>query len=163
MERPLVGGAVAEEGHRNAVAALQLGGQGRAGGYGHSRSHDAVGAQHPHAEVGDVHRAAFAVAIAVAAAEQLGHHQVDVGALGDGVAVAAMGAGDAVGSAEGGAHPHGNGFLADIGVDHAGDVALVKFFDGPGVKSTDGDHLSVHIQQQAGINCHGDYPPAAWV
>ena len=55
MECPLVGSSVAEEGYRNAVAALQLGGEGRAGGDGHSCAHDAVGAQHTHAEVGDVH------------------------------------------------------------------------------------------------------------
>ena len=140
--------------HRHAVAALQLGGQGRAGGQGHSRAHDAVGAQHADAEVGDVHRAALAVAVAVAAAEKLGHHQVDVGALGDGVAVAAVGAGDAVGRPQGRADAHRHRFFADVGVDHSGYVAFVELLHRPLVEGADGHHLAVHVQQQTGIEGH---------
>ena len=72
------------------------------------------------------------MAVAVAAAEQLGHHQVDVSALGDGVGRGRGGVlvmRSVVRRAE---HtPHGDGLLADVGVDDAGYVALVKLLDGP--------------------------------
>ena len=57
---------------------------------------DAVGAEHADREVGDVHRAALALAVAVDPSEQLGHHAADVAAFRDAMAVAAMGAGDPV-------------------------------------------------------------------
>ena len=56
---------------------------------------DAVGAEHALRQVGDVHRAALAAAEPVLLAEDLVHHAVDVAALGDAVAVAAMRRGDA--------------------------------------------------------------------
>ena len=47
-------------------------------------------------DIGDVHRAAAAAAIAVFLAEELGEHALRIGALGDAVAVAAMRRGDLV-------------------------------------------------------------------
>ena len=158
MERPFVGRAIAEESHGHAVASLQLGGQGRAGGQGKSGSHDAVGSQHTHAEVGDVHRAALAVAVAVGAAEELRHHPVDAGAFGDGVAVAAVGAGYSIGDPQSRAHSNRHRFLADVGVDHSRNITLVELFHRPPVEGADGDHLPVHFQQQPVIHDHGLHP-----
>ena len=50
----------------------------------------AVGAEHADGEIGDVHRAALAAAIAGGAAVELRHHARGIGALGDRVAVAAV-------------------------------------------------------------------------
>src|SRR4029077_5027916 len=69
-------------------------------GEGRPAADDAVGAEHALGQVGDVHRAALAVAAAGLAAVDLGHHLADVHALGDAVAVAAMGAGDGVTAVE---------------------------------------------------------------
>ena len=66
----------------------------RAGRDAHAAADDAVRAEDAGVDVGDVHRAALALAVAGRLAEQLGHHQRRVAALGDAVAVAAVGAGD---------------------------------------------------------------------
>src|SRR2546430_489061 len=81
------------------VTSLQLGSQRRPGGYRQPCPHDAIGAKHPDAEVGDVHGAAFAMAVAGTPAKELSHHQFDVCTLGDGVSVTTMGADDFVVSA----------------------------------------------------------------
>ncbi len=88
--------AVAEEADRDRAGVLELRGQRRAGRQAHAAADDAVGAEHVLVHVGDVHAAALAARVAGGAAEQLGHHALDVAALGDGVAVAAVGAGDVV-------------------------------------------------------------------
>ena len=62
----------------------------------HAGADDRVGAQDPARGVGDVHRAALAAAEARRLREQLGHHAVDVRALGQAVAVAAVGGGHVV-------------------------------------------------------------------
>ncbi len=59
---------------------------------------DAIGPKHPHVEVCDVHRAAFAPAVTVNPAEQLRHHAIDIGAFGNTVPVAAVVAHDAIGA-----------------------------------------------------------------
>ena len=82
------------------VAPEPLGRQRRADRDRQAAADDAVGAEVALGHVGDVHRAAAAVAIAVLAAEELGEHAADLGALGDAVAVAAMGRGDLVGVGE---------------------------------------------------------------
>ena len=106
-------GAVAEEADHDAVEALHLVGQRRAGGDRDAARDDAVGAEVAGGDVGDVHRAAAAAAVAGLLAEQLGHHLLEVGALGDAVAVAAVGRGDRVVGAQGEAGAGGRGLLAD--------------------------------------------------
>ena len=162
MEGPFVGCAVAEEGYGHSAAAFQLGRQGRARGQGKSGSHDAVGAQHSHAKVGDVHGAALAMAVTVAASEQFGHHELDVRAFGDGVAVAPVGAGDAIFPAQGRTNPHRHRFLPDVGVDRPRDVSGVKLIGGPPVKGADGHHRPVHVQQLIRFQSHGFSPHTAW-
>jgi hypothetical protein len=57
---------------------------------------DAVGAQDADIQVDDMHRPAFAAAVARRLAKQLGHHQVESAAFGDAVSVSSMGAGDVI-------------------------------------------------------------------
>ena len=77
----------------------------------HAGGDHAVGAQHADGEVGDVHRAALAAVVSGRAAEQLGHHALHVGALGQRVAVAAVGGRQQVVALQIGADAGGNGFL----------------------------------------------------
>jgi hypothetical protein len=60
-----------------------------------------------------VHRAAFTFAIAGFLAVEFGHHAIEPGALGDDVAVAAVGAGNVVPVTEVGTDTCRHGFLAD--------------------------------------------------
>jgi len=88
--------------------------------------HHAVGAQHAHREVGDVHRAALAAVAASGAAEQLAHHAGGVGALGQRVAVAAVGGGEQVAALQVVAHAGGHCLLPSGQVQraaHAGGLA----------------------------------------
>ena len=96
VQDPLVRGAVAEEADDDRVLALQAQAVGRADGEGGRARDDRVGAEHALLDRGDVHAAAAAAAVAVLAADDLGHHPAQVEALGDAVAVAAVGARDVV-------------------------------------------------------------------
>ena len=80
----------------NGAAPQCLGGQCRADDERRPAADDAVGAEHAAVEIGDVHRSALAAAQPALFGEQLLHHQDRVAALGDAVAVAAMGARDVV-------------------------------------------------------------------
>src|SRR5205823_459990 len=116
VQDALVQGAVAEEADRDLVGAPDLRRQGRAGRDAHPAADDAVGPEDAPVDVGDVHAAALALAVAGRLAEQLSHHQLDVAALGDAVAVAAVGAGDEVVLAQGGAGADPDRLFADVGV-----------------------------------------------
>ena len=140
MELTLRGGAVSEEAHRHVTLPLELGRQRRPAGDGQPAAADAVGTQHPHREIGDVHGAALALAVAVHAPEQLGHHAPDVGALGDAMAVAAVGAGHAVSHRQGRAHADRDRLLTDVRVHRAVDLARDAELDGPLVELPDQDH-----------------------
>src|SRR5205823_8011531 len=90
VEWPSVRGAIPEERDRHASLAFHLRCQAGAGDDCNPSGDDAIGAEHADPEIGDVHRAAFALAVAGLPAIELGHHAVEVGTLGDAVAVAAM-------------------------------------------------------------------------
>ena len=64
--------------------------------------------------IGDMHGAAFAAAVAGFLAEQFGEHFVHRCALGEAMAVAAVGAGNVIIPAQRFTHAHGNRFFADI-------------------------------------------------
>ena len=96
MQDALLERTVAEEADRNRAGVLEFGGQRRARCQAHPAADDAVRAEHVLVHVGDVHAAALAAGVAGGTPEQLGHHAVDVAALGDGVAVTAVRAGDVV-------------------------------------------------------------------
>ena len=75
-ERPAVDRAVAEEAGDDRVGfPAQLQRLRRADGDRDAAGHDAVGAQHADGEIGDVHGAALAAAVAARAAEELRHHR----------------------------------------------------------------------------------------
>ena len=90
-ERALLGGAVAEEAQHDLPLLADLRRPGRAGRMRDPGRDDARGAEEAVGDVGQVHRAADALAEAVLAAVDLGHHRLGVGPARDGVAVAAVG------------------------------------------------------------------------
>ena len=94
VDQALAERAVAEEADRDLVRAAHLGRQGRAGRDAGAAADDRVRAEVAGVLVGDVHRAAFAPAVARRLAQQLGKHAVDRRAFGQAMAVAAVRAGD---------------------------------------------------------------------
>ena len=97
--------------------------------------------------IGDVHRAALALAVARLLAQQLGEHQVRGRALGQAVAVTAVGAGHIVVGVQGLAHAHSDGFLADVQMrqprhQRAGIEIVDPFLEQP-----DRHHLPVEADQ----------------
>ena len=122
MKRSFTGCAVTEETDRHGVTAFQLGGDASAGGDRQSSPDNAIGAEHARVEIGDVHRATLALAVAGPPAEQLGHHAFHVGAFGD--AVAAVVAHDAIGDSQVGADANRDRLLAAVWVHDAVDPVL---------------------------------------
>ena len=139
VEDPLVGGPVPVERDRDPVLAPEPRRHHRPRRVGDAGAHEPVAPQHVEVEVGDVHRAALAAAVAVRAPEELRHHRPDVRALGDAVPVAAVGAGDeiVIRQVEEGADrdpllPHaGVGGAVDLPVAEEGDEALLEGADTP--------------------------------
>ena len=147
VERALVGGAVAEEHHGDGILVQVFLGQRGADGDGDAAAHDAVGAQHAHIHIRDMHGAALALAVAGLTSHQLGEHPAQIGALGDAVAVAAVVGNDVVVVGQVGADAHADGLLAVVGVDRrAGQVHLGQL-DGLLLKFADGGHPGIQIQQ----------------
>src|SRR5262245_37308820 len=121
--RALVARAVTEERDADAAGALDLGGQRRPADQRRPAADDAVGPEHALGQVGDVHRAALAVAASGLAPVDLGHHLADVDALGDAVAVTAVGAGDRVTVIEVAAYTDRGSLLTRVQVDESGNLA----------------------------------------
>ena len=146
MEGTAVGGAVAEEHHGDLVVLQDhLVGQGGTGGQVVAAAHDAVGAQHAHGEVSNVHGAAAALAQAGLLAVDLSHHAVHIGALGHAVTMAAVSGLDHVILPQGGAHAGGNGFLADVQVDKARDLTRQEIVLDGLLELADGAHSLVEL------------------
>ena len=124
MERALGRRAVAEERDRHAAVGAELGGGRGAHGDRQAGGDDAVGAEDPEVGVGDVHRAAAPAVRALVLAHQLGEHPERVEALGQAVAVAAVGRRDDVGRAQRPARPDRRGLLSDREVHEAGHLAV---------------------------------------
>ena len=147
MHDALVDGAIAEEGDGDLVRASLAGGHGGADGEGDAGADDAVGAEHALGHVRDVHGAALALVGAGGALEDLGHHAPDVDALGDAVAVAAVGGGEVVGVGEVGADAGGDGLLADGEVEGAAQGALADLREGAELEVADGHHGGEHLAE----------------
>src|SRR5262249_51140719 len=145
--RAVVAGAVAEERNAAAAGAVELGGQRRPADQRRPAADDAVGAEHALGQVGDVHRAALAVAAAGLAAVDLGHHLADVDALGDAVAMTAMGAGDGVTVIEVAAYADCGSLLACVQVDESGNLAGGELGVHAFLELADRPHNSVGAQQ----------------
>src|SRR5262249_33738301 len=128
---------------------------------------DAVGAEHADAEIGDVHRTALAFAVAGLPTVELGHHPVEIGALGDAVAMAAMRRDDPVALAERGAGADGDGRLADIAMHDAVDLAGEIIGRGALLEAADRQHPAQHLALLLGRQVrrkalHGREAHGAW-
>ena len=138
--------AIAKETRHHHVFAKQPLALRRTGGNRQAGRHDAVGAQHADRKIGDVHRAALAVAGAAGAAEQLSHHRQWIGALGQSVAVAAMGAGNQVGPAQIAADAGRDRFLTDRQMRSAGDQPFLGGPVGGFLEGADARHRGVETK-----------------
>ena len=128
---------------RDLAVAAQFRGQAGAGGDRQRGADDAIGAENIEPHVGDVHGAAQAPRGPRIAAHQLGHHAIDLGALGDAVAVPAMGARDVVVIAQGGAYPGGDRLLANVEMGGALDQAFPEELGGALLEGADTAHRRV--------------------
>ena len=126
---------------------------------------DAVRAEHADLEIGDVHRAALAAAIAAFTPEQLAHHGERVGALREGVAVPAMGREQHVVAGEVGADAGRDPLLADRGVDRPEDELLPQALERQLLEGADAPHEAVVRQEALDVEIgrdalvHLDEPP----
>src|SRR5258708_39042933 len=87
------------------------------------------------------------MAAAGPAAVELGHHFADVNALGDAVAMAAMGTGDGVAVAEVAAYADRRGLLARIQVDESRNLARRDLRVHPFLELTDRPHRMLGPRQ----------------
>ena len=138
--------------------AERLGGQRRADHQRRAAADDAVGAEHALVEIGDVHRAALAAAQPGLLGEQLLHHPGRVAALGDAVAVPAMGAGDVVLRPEMRADADRGGLLAGIEMDKAGNAALRELLLHPLLEAADRRHVAIGLEQFLAAQLHRSLP-----
>ena len=153
MEVALVGGAVAEEGDRDAVDPLQR--QRRAGRRGDAAADDAEAADQAVLEVDHVHRAGAAAADARLAPEQLVEQRLRLDAERERVAVAAVGAGDAVLLLEHRADPGGHGLLTRVEVRGAVDVALLEERLDAVLEAADQQHAPVERERLLAVGRRG--------
>ena len=94
-----------------------------------------------------MHGAALAIAGSALASVDLLHHRHRVHALGDAVAVPAMGTGDAVAVMQVVQDADARGFLAGIQVDEAGNVAAREIHVQAFLELADRAHPAVDVQQ----------------
>ncbi len=121
-------------------------------------AHDAVGAHHAVAEVGDVHRAALAAAEAILPAEDLVHHAAHIAALGDAVAVPAMGRGDPVIVVEVHAKADGGRLLAGVEMHESRDVARGELVVHPLLEIANRAHPTIGREQILATELHISLP-----
>ena len=167
MEGAAVGGTVAEEHHGDLIVLQDhLVGESRTGGQVVAAAHDAVGAQHAHGEISDVHGTAAALAQAFLLAVNLSHHTLDIGTLGHAVAVAAVGGLDHIVLAEGGADTGGDSLLTDIQVNEARNLTGQEIMLDGLLELADGAHgliemLRLFFRVLCFICCHRKKLPSS--
>ena len=153
MEGTDVGRSVAEEARGNSPITAVL--RRECGTYRdrNAATDDRVGAEHAAIHVDDVHAAAATLAVAGRLAIELGEHRAEFRALGDRVAMAAVGRRDLVGIAEDRHHAGGNSLLPDIEVKESGHVTGLDQLARGLLEQTDPHHAPVQVQDQipAGI------------
>ena len=93
-----------------------------------------------------MHRAALAAAQAILAAEDLGHHGLGIAPLGDAVAVAAVGRGDAVLVAQVQADADTGRLLAGVQMDETRNVAGREFLMHGVLELANQAHLPVRLE-----------------
>ena len=147
QEGSAIDGAVAEDTADDAPLAPEAHRMGRARGDVDVGADDPVRPQHPDREVGNVHGAALAAAIAALAPEELAHHGSSRRALLQRVAVAAMGGQQQVLARKAADRAHRAGFLPDGGVDRAQHQPFLKRGDGLLLEGADAMHPPMPVRQ----------------
>ena len=125
-----------------------------AGGDRQPGPHDAIGAEHPLGQVGDVHRPAHAAADALPPTPDLGEHGRHVAALGEVVPVTTMRRCDVVAVAELRAQPDHDRFLTDVQVERARRLPSRVPGGQSFLTAADQQHLLVEPEQFVGVRCH---------
>ena len=122
------------------------------------RADHAVRAEHPDAEVGDVHRAALAAAASALAAEELAHHRLRVRALDQGVAVAAVGGEQQVLALQVRAHPRRARLLADRRMQRSGHEPFLERRERGLLEGAHAAHVAVVPGQAFGVDVGAVHP-----
>ena len=155
MEGGIIDSAIAKEGDRDGAIAAQLGGIAGPTGLEDAGADDAAGAHHPDLGGKQVHRAPPAARAARGPAKQLGAQVGRRHPLGQGMAMAAVGAEDRVAVGEMPTDADGHRLLADIrmagAMDEAARVAAGKLFFG----ETDDEHRPEAIEEDVDIRGSG--------
>ena len=147
QNRALVRRAVAEEGDTDAIMAQLLRSQCRPAYQGSAGAQNAVGAHHALGQIGNMHRPALARARAAGLAVDLGHHLFHADALGDAVAMAAMGRGDAVMVLQVHHDADARGLFPGIEVHEPGDVAATEIDMQTFFELADGLHPPISLEE----------------
>ena len=147
VEHALAQRALAKEADANPAVAELLGRKCGSGGDRGAATHDGVGAEISRGGIGNVHRSAFAAAVAGLFAEQFGKHAVWLGALGQAMTVAAMRAGDVVIRSQRFTNSHGDGLFAFVEVGETGHKRAQIEVVGVFLELADRIHAAVHAQQ----------------
>src|SRR5262245_33236490 len=145
VERPGIRSTVAEKRYRDAALSLHLRRKSGAGDNRYSARDHAVGAEHADVEIGDMHRATLAFAVAGLPAVQLRHHAVEIGTLGDAMAMASMRRDDPVVALKGAANADRDRLLADIAMHDRVDLPGEVVRRGALLKAPDHQHLAQHL------------------
>jgi len=155
---PWAGGAVAEERDDDPIGSREPRRQRGAGADGQPGRHDAVAAEDVEVQRGDVHGSAEAAAVPVLPSHQLGHHPVHPRALGDAMAVAAVGPDDVVVLAQRRAGAGRDRLLADVGVRRSLHQALVEQLHRALVEPADLHHRRVQALEALAADLHETSP-----
>ena len=147
----MVDRAVAEKGDADIVAAAHARADAGADGVADTGRDDAVGAEQADPAVVEMHRAAAAAATAVALAVELGHEDLRIHALGERMAVAAMGRCDPVARPQVGAYADGGRFLADIEMEETGGLALAAGGLGQLLEPAQQHHFLIERQHERAV------------
>ena len=154
VERPAVGGAVAEERDDDLRRAPTLDREPHARREHTARGEHAVGAEVVDRGVGEVHAPALAVADAVRLAVELGHEAAQRAALRDEVAVPAVRRQDVVVGAERRARADRARLLADRRVQEARQTPVREQLPYPLLEQPHAQHARVHLEQKIGTGRH---------
>ncbi len=151
VEGAMIDGAVAEEGDRDAIGAAIARAERCSDSGWRPCADEAVGAEQSDRAVVDVHGAAAPAGGAVAPPVQLGHQRVRRDALGQRMAVPAMGAGDPVGRPQMRADADRARLLADIEMQEARRLACPAGDLRRQLKPAQQHHLLIQAQHRRGI------------
>src|SRR5262249_5653990 len=145
VERTRIRCPLSEERDGHSPLSIHLRGKTRPGDDGQPARDNSIRPEHTDLEVRDMHRSALALAVAGLPTVQLGHHAVQIGALRDAMAMAAMRRDDAVGAGERAAHADRNRLLADIAMHDAVDLAADIVGRGALLEMADRQHLPQYL------------------